>query len=326
MKKFITLKLLLVLLIVACQQNVEEKSDTTTVTTIQTALKEQATKFKSIDINGVNIAYREAGNPDNPTIVLLHGFPSSSQQYRKVLNELSDEFYLIAPDYPGFGNSDFPSPDEYQYTFDNLAKTIDAFLEKKALNSYALMIQDFGAPVGFRIATAHPERVTAIINQNGNAYEEGLGKAWKDIRVLWANRTLETEKAILPAFSLEGLKWQYTHGTRNIENVNPDNWQLDYLRLSRPNAHNAAFDLLYDYQNNLTLYPTWQQYLRDNQPPLLVVWGKNDEFFPESGAAAFKKDVNNIDYNIFNTGHFALEEDGIEIISKMRAFMKTINQ
>ncbi len=326
MKKFITLKLLLVLLIVACQQNVEEKSDTTTVTTAQTVLKEQATKFKSIDINGVNIAYREAGNPDNPTIVLLHGFPSSSQQYRKVLNELSDEFYLIAPDYPGFGNSDFPSPDEYQYTFDNLAKTIDAFLEKKVLNSYALMIQDFGAPVGFRIATAHPERITAIINQNGNAYEEGLGKAWKDIRVLWVNRTLETEKAILPAFSLEGLKWQYTHGTRNIENVNPDNWQLDYLRLSRPNAHNAAFDLLYDYQNNLTLYPTWQQYLRDNQPPLLVVWGKNDEFFPESGAAAFKKDVNNIDYNIFNTGHFALEEDGTEIISKMRAFMKTINQ
>ncbi len=327
MKRFITLKLLFVLLIVACQQKEEEKNITPTVTTNQTSLKElkeQATAFKTININGVNIAYREAGNPENPTIVLLHGFPSSSQQYRKVLNELSDAYYIIAPDYPGFGNSDFPTPDEYEYTFDNLAKTIDAFLEKKTLTSYALMIQDFGAPVGFRIATAHPERITAIINQNGNAYEEGLGKAWESIRTLWANRTAETEKAILPAFSLEGLKWQYTHGTRDLTNINPDTWQLDYLRLSRPHAHAAALDLLYDYKNNVTLYPQWQQYLRDNQPPLLIVWGKNDEFFPESGAAAYKKDVKNIDYNIFDTGHFALEEDGAEILTKMRAFMKTV--
>ncbi len=279
-------------------------------------------KYKELEVNGVNIAYREAGNPENPTIVLLHGFPSSSQQYRKVLNQLSDEFYLIAPDYPGFGNSDFPSSDKYEYSFDNLAKSIDAFLEKKGINSFAIMIQDFGAPVGFRIATAHPERITAIINQNGNAYEEGLGKAWKEIRVLWANRNAETEKAILPAFSLEGLKWQYTHGTRNIENINPDTWQLDYLRLSRPNAHDVALDLLYDYRNNLTLYPKWQKYLRDNQPPLLIVWGKNDEFFPESGAEAFKKDVKSIDYTIFNTGHFALEEDGNEIINKIKIFMK----
>lgn len=278
--------------------------------------------YKKLNVNGIDIAYREAGNPKNPTIVLLHGFPSSSQQYRKVLNQLSDSYYLIAPDYPGFGNSDFPSSEDYEYTFDNLAKTIDAFLEKKAITSYAIMIQDFGAPVGFRIATAHPERITAIINQNGNAYEEGLGKAWKDIRVLWANRTSETEKALLPAFSLEGLKWQYTHGTREVENIDPDTWQLDYLRLSRPNAHAVAFDLLYDYQNNLTLYPKWQQYLRDNQPPMLIVWGKNDEFFPESGAAAFKKDSKNIDYNIYDTGHFALEEDGDAIIAKIRAFMK----
>ena len=282
------------------------------------------TTFKKTEINGVNIAYREAGNPHNPTIVLLHGFPSSSHQYRKVLNQLADSYHLIAPDYPGFGASDFPLSKDYEYTFDNIAVTIDAFLEKKGINSYALMIQDYGAPIGFRIATAHPERVTAIINQNGNAYEAGLGDAWASTRQLWANRTTATENALLHAFTLEGLEWQYTHGTRNPENVNPDTWHLDFLRLSRPNAHKVNIDLFYDYQNNVKLYPKWQQYLRDNQPPLLIVWGKNDAFFPESGAEAFKKDVKEIDYNILNTGHFALEEDADLIIEKMRNFMQKV--
>jgi pimeloyl-ACP methyl ester carboxylesterase len=284
------------------------------------------TLFKTINIDGVNIAYREAGNPNNPTIVLLHGFPSSSHQYRKVLSQLSDDYHLIAPDYPSFGNSDFPSESEYEYTFDNIAKTMDAFLEKKKIDSYALMIQDYGAPIGFRIATAHPERVTAIINQNGNAYLEGLGEAWAGIRALWKDRNADTEKAILPSFSLEGLKWQYTHGTGNIETINPDTWHLDYLSLSRPNAHQVNLDLFYDYQNNLKLYPKWQKYLRDNQPPLLIVWGKNDAFFPESGAAAFKNDVREIDYNIYDTGHFALEEYGDEIIEKIRIFMMKVER
>jgi len=285
-------------------------------------LKKTAVTYKKLEVDGINIAYRESGNSENPTLVLLHGFPSSSHQYRKVLHQLSDEYHLIAPDYPGFGNSDFPSSENYEYTFDNMAKTINSFLELKGVSTYALMIQDYGAPIGFRIATDHPERVTAIINQNGNAYEEGLGAAWKDVRALWADRNKQTEKALLPVFSLEGLQWQYTHGTRNPENVNPDTWHLDYLRLSRPNAHAVNLGLFYDYQNNLKLYPKWQQYLRDNQPPLLIVWGKNDAFFPESGAEAFKKDVKNIDYNIYNTGHFALEEDGDDIINKMRSFMK----
>lgn len=281
-------------------------------------------KYKMLEVEGIHIAYREAGNTNKPTIVLLHGYPSSSHQYRKVLHQLSDEYHLIAPDYPGFGNSDFPSPDAYEYTFDNIAVTIDAFLEKKEITRYALMMQDYGAPIGFRIATRHPERVTAIINQNGNAYEEGLGEAWDAIRALWANRNESTEKALLPAFTLDGLKWQYTHGTRNPENVNPDTWHLDYLRMSRPNAHKVNIDLWYDYQNNLKLYPQWQQYLRKHQPPMLIVWGKNDEYFPESGAEAFKKDVDTIDYNIYDTGHFALEEDGDEIIEKIRAFMAKV--
>ncbi|CAM4130239.1 alpha/beta fold hydrolase [Zobellia nedashkovskayae] len=283
-------------------------------------------KYRTLEVNGVNIAYREAGDPQNQTIVLLHGFPTSSHQYRKVLNQLSDEFHLVAPDYPGFGNSDFSDASEYEYTFDNLAATIDAFLEKKKITSYALMIQDYGAPVGFRIATAHPERITAIINQNGNAYEEGLGAAWKETKSMWANRNKQTEEALLHAFSLDGLKWQYTHGTRNPENVNPDTWNLDYLRMSRPNAHAMNLNLFYDYRNNIKLYPKWQQYLRDNQPPLLIVWGKNDAFFPESGAIAFKKDVKNIDYNIYDTGHFALEEDADKIIPKMRSFLREIKK
>lgn len=286
----------------------------------------ETTKYKNIEIDGINIAYREAGNPKNPSLVLLHGYPASSHQYRLMLDRLSDTYHLVAPDYPGFGNSDFPSPDRYEYTFDHIAKTMDAFLERKELGSYAIMMQDYGAPIGFRIALAHPERVTAIITQNGNAYEEGLGEEWKAIRELWAHRTEEVERALLPAFSLEGLKWQYTHGTRNPETVSPDTWQLAYLKLSRPNAHKVNLDLWYDYQNNVKQYPQWHKYMREHQPPMLIVWGKNDGYFPESGAAAYKKDLKNIEYNIYDTGHFALEEDGEEIIKKIRSFMDRIEK
>lgn len=326
MKRIVAIYLGASLFFFGCQE--PEKDSRKESLTIQTEVKSQnksymeTTKFKKIEIDGINIAYREAGNPQNPTLVLLHGYPASSHQYRKVLNALSDDYYLIAPDYPGYGNSDFPSPDDYEYTFENIANTMDSFLETKGLSSYAIMMQDYGAPIGFRIANKHPERVTAIINQNGNAYEEGLGKGWELIREFWADRNEKTEKALLSAFTLDGLKWQYTHGTRNPETINPDTWHLDYLRMSRPNAHKVNLDLWYDYQDNVKQYPLWQKYLRDNQPPMLIVWGKNDEYFPEQGAEAFKKDVKNLDYNIYNTGHFALEEDGTEIIKKIRAFMK----
>lgn len=324
MKKFIALPIILLLLVYGCQETENNNIAANIVAKAEISSIKQVTKYRTIEIDGINIAYREAGNPKNPTMVLLHGFPASSYQYRKVLAQLSDEYHLIAPDYPGFGNSDFPNKTEYTYTFDNIANTINSFLEQKGLDSYTLMVQDYGAPIGFRIATAHPERVTAIINQNGNAYEAGLGEAWASTRALWADRNPKTEAALLPVFSLEGLEWQYTHGTRNKENINPDSWHLDYLRLSRPGAHEVNIDLFYDYQNNVKLYPQWQAYLSDEQPPLLIVWGKNDAFFPESGAAAFKKDVKNIDYNIYDTGHFALEEEGTAIIAKIRQFMKNI--
>ena len=325
--KNLVLTVSIVLLFMSCKETVTSETDRMSKTTTFNITSEKSTlKYKTLAVNGINIAYREAGNPKNPTIVLLHGFPASSYQYRKVLAQLSNEFHLIAPDYPGFGNSDFPDAETYTYTFDNIATTIESFLEQKEINSYAIMIQDYGAPIGFRLATAHPERITAIINQNGNAYEEGLGDAWAGIKALWKNRTKETEDALLPAFSLEGLKWQYTHGVRDIETVDPDSYNLDFLRLSRPNAHAVNLDLFYDYQNNVKLYPKWQDYLRDNQPPLLIVWGKNDAFFPESGAEAFKKDVKDIDYNIYDTGHFALEEEGGAIIENIRNFMRNQNK
>lgn len=285
---------------------------------------DRQTAYKSKVIAGMKIAYREAGNPNNPAIVLLHGFPTSSHMYRKVLDGLADAYYLIAPDYPGFGESDFPDPSTFTYSFDNLARVTDAFIESFGLDKFSIMMQDYGAPIGFRIATAHPEKIKAIITQNGNAYEEGLGEGWAGIRELWANQNEETKNALLSYFSVEGLKWIYTHGTRNPELVNPDCWNLDLLKLSRPQAHRAHLDLFYDYRNNLTAYPQWQQYLREYQPPVLVVWGKNDMFFPESGAQAFKKDVKNVECHIYDTGHFALEEEGSSIIVDIRNFMHSV--
>lgn len=276
-------------------------------------------------VEGLDIFYREAGDPAKQTVVLLHGFPTSSHMYREVLAALGDEFHLIAPDYPGFGDSSFPPQSEYTYTFDNIADTMNTFLEQRKLTDYVLMIQDYGAPVGFRIATKHPERIAGFIVMNGNAYEEGLSaEGWGPIFEYWKGKTPELEETIAEnAFSLEGLKWQYTHGTRNPEGILPDNWNLDFMKFSREGQHRMQLDMFYDYQNNLKLYPVWQQYLRDTQPPMLIVWGKNDAFFPEPGAAAYKRDVNNVHYHILDTGHFALEEEGPFIIETMRGFLRT---
>jgi len=274
-------------------------------------------------VNGTKIFYREAGDPSKPSLVLLHGFPSSSHQHRDLIDDLSDAYHVIAPDYPGFGASDFPSPDQYIYSFDNFADTIDTFLEQRGISKYSLMMHDYGAPVGFRIATEHPERVESLLIKNGNAYEEGLNKeVWAPIISLWENSTPELRKTIAEnVYSLGGMQWQYTHGTRNPDAILPDNWLLDYYNLTREGMHDVQLDLFYDYRNNVKLYPEWQAYLKESQPPVLVVWGKNDAFFPVSGAEGYKRDVKDIDYNILDTGHFPLEEEGEFIAQKVRAFL-----
>jgi len=280
------------------------------------------TRYGVEKVQGIDIFFREAGDPANPAIVLLHGYPSSSHQYRNLIRHLSDTYYLIAPDYPGFGNSGHPDRKDFAYTFDNLAKVVDGFLEQRKIHTYSLMIQDFGAPVGFRIATRHPERVQSFIIQNGNAYIEGMSQeAWVPVRAYWKDRSEDNEKALDPAFTMEGLKWEYTHGTRNPESINPDNWQLDYVNHTRPGVKQIMLDLFYDYQTNVELYPEWQAYLREHQPPALIVWGANDAYFPTPGAEGYRRDLKDVDYNILNTGHFALEEDHRLVAEKARAFL-----
>ncbi len=275
-------------------------------------------------VNSVKLFYREAGEPSDSTIVLFHGFPSSSHQYRNLIRDLGDEHHVIAMDYPGFGSSDFPDPKKYKYSFDNIADTVDQFLQQRKISKYSMYLQDYGAPVGMRIAAKYPDRVAALIFQNGNIYDEGLNKeAWAPIMQLWKGRDAELEKKIASnVFGMEGLRWQYTHGTRNPDAILPDNWLLDYNSLSRPGQHAVQLDLFYDYRNNVALYPEWQKYLKKNQPPVLVVWAKNDAFFPVPGAEGLKRDAKDVDYNILDTGHFALEEDGPLIASKILAFMK----
>lgn len=277
------------------------------------------------DVAGVKIFFREAGDPAKPTLVLLHGFPTSSHQYRNLIRDLGDSYHLIAPDYPGFGASDFPSIEEYEYSFDNIARTINQFLEQRGLSNYSLFLQDYGAPIGFRIATANPERVETLIIQNGNTYEEGLNReAWAPIMALWEQGMGATDlKAQIAqnVFSLEGFRWQYTHGTRNPDGILPDNWLLDYAAFSRPGQHEMQLGLFYDYRNNVAKYPEWQAYLRTHQPSTLIVWAKNDAFFPEPGAEGFRRDLEDVDYNFLDTGHFALEEDGDLIAEKIRAFL-----
>ena len=292
---------------------------------------EERTEYSSVrygtqKVGGSGDFFWEAGDPHHPAVVLLHGFPTSSHMYREVLQGLGDKYYLIAPDYPGFGDSSFPSSKEFSYTFDNLAAVIEKFLNARGIEKFVLMIQDYGAPVGLRIAAKHPEKIRGLVIQNGNAYVEGLGdKGWGLILKYWKNKTGATEREIIKqVFSLEGLKWQYTHGTRNPAAILPDNWNLDFMKLSRPGQHEVQLALFYDYQNNLKHYSEWQKFFRDHQPPALIVWGKNDAFFPAAGAEAYKRDLKNIDYNLLDTGHFALEEEAPLILKKMRTFLGTL--
>jgi pimeloyl-ACP methyl ester carboxylesterase len=284
-------------------------------------------RYQTVDVQGLKIFYREAGNPQAPTVLLLHGFPTSSHMYRDLIPLLSDRYHVVAPDLPGFGFSSVPSREQYRYTFDNLAKTIDAFTQTLHLDHYAIQVFDYGAPVGFRLALAHPERVTAIITQNGNAYEEGLGEAWSPIQKYWREPNAENRAVLRDQLTLEGTKFQYEHGAPADRPIAPETYTLDYLLLSRPGVDEIQLDLFLDYASNVKLYPQFQAYFRKERPPLLAVWGKNDPFFVPPGANAFKRDDPNAEVHFFDTGHFALETHVQEIGAEIRRFLdKTLDR
>ncbi|WP_186074476.1 alpha/beta fold hydrolase [Burkholderia gladioli] len=287
------------------------------------AASDDAVSYHTVDVNGVKIFYREAGPKNAPTVLLLHGFPTSSQMFRNLMPQLADRYHVIAPDYPGFGQSDMPAPDRFSYTFDNLAKVIDGFTETLGLTRYALYVQDYGAPVGYRIAAAHPERITAIVAQNGNAYEEGIaGDFWKPLKAYWADRSEANAERLRPLLQLKVTRWHYVDGTRELSHLDPGTWTLDQAYLDRPGNQEIQLDLFYSYGSNVAQYAQWQAYFREYQPPMLIVWGKNDKAFPPVGAHAYLRDLPKAELHLFDTGHFALEEDGAEIGRLMRAFLK----
>jgi pimeloyl-ACP methyl ester carboxylesterase len=278
------------------------------------------THYRTVEIDGTSIFYREAGDPSLPTILLLHGFPASSFMYRDLLELLADRFHLVAPDYPGFGHSD--APGDFTYTFDRLTDVIEKFTDALGLGKYALYMQDFGGPVGFRLASRRPERVTFLVVQNANAYEEGLPDSfWGAVRDMWRDPSSANRAKIAEAgMSLDALEWNYTHGVTDPTKINPDSWLLQNALLNRDGNKDAMLDLLYDYRTNPELYPQWQEYFRTSRPPALIVWGRNDIVFPESGAHPFRRDLPDADFNLLDTGHFALEDHSHEIAGHIRRF------
>ena len=283
------------------------------------------TLHKNVMVNGVNIFYREAGDVNKPTILLLHGYPTSSHMFRNLITDLSVHYHVLAPDYPGFGRSEQPAIKDFDYTFDNMAKIVEGFLLKLNVQKYSIYLMDYGAPVGFRIASKYPEKVEALIIQNGNAYEEGLRDFWIPIKKYWNDYTVENGKPLEGFHSPAGLKWQYTHGVQDTLAISPDNWNIDLQHLTRPENNEIQLAMFYDYRTNVPLYPKWQQYFRDYQPPTLIVWGKNDYIFPAEGAYPYKRDIKQVEFHLLDTGHFALEEKGEEIAIYIRNFLKRNN-
>jgi pimeloyl-ACP methyl ester carboxylesterase len=267
-------------------------------------------KFETVNVDGLNIGYREAGDPAKPKLVLLHGFPASSHQYRNLLPALAGDFHVIAPDYQGFGNSDVPDPATYHYSFDGIAETMEALLAAKGFDRYGLFVQDYGGPVGFRVAARHPEALEWLIVQNSNAYEEGFTAAWDGFRnALWKNRSPETEKPLADFLTHDAIKGIYLHGSPRPELISPDNWESDFGFMQRPNAIRVNLDLFYDYRTNVALYPAWQKFLRDRQPKTLIFWGQDDPFFTPEGGEAFLRDLRHAEMHRLDAGHFAVEDN-----------------
>jgi pimeloyl-ACP methyl ester carboxylesterase len=280
-----------------------------------------ATTYRSADVDGFKVFYREAGQPGAPKLLLLHGFPSSGHMFRDLIPRLADRFHIIAPDLPGFGQSDMPGREAFTYTFENIAKVIGRFTEVVGFDRFAIYVFDYGAPTGFRLALSHPERITAIISQNGNAYEEGLSDGWNPIRAYWEDASSANREALRAMLTHDTTFWQYTHGVPDTTLVSPDGYSLDDFYLSRPGADEIQLDLFGDYKSNVALYPSFQEYFRTHRPPFLAVWGKNDPFFLPPGAEAFKRDIPDAVVRFFDTGHFALETHASEIASAITEFL-----
>ena len=278
-------------------------------------------RYRTATVDGRNVFYREAGDAEDPNLLLLHGFPSSSHMFRNLIPLLADRFHIVAPDLPGFGFSDAPDRAEFDYTFDNLAKVIEGFTDAISLSRYAIYVFDYGAPVGFRLALARPERVTAIISQNGNAYEEGLSTGWNPIQKYWQEPNAANRQALRAFLTPETTKWQYLHGVPDETLVAPESHALDSALLARPGNDEIQLDLFLDYASNVALYPKFQEYFRTKRPPLLAVWGRNDPFFLPPGAEAFLRDNPNAEVHFYDTGHFALETHVQEIATAIRAFL-----
>ena len=276
-----------------------------------------ATAYQTVDVDGLKLFYRQAGPTDAPKLLLLHGFPTSSHMFRDLIPQLADRFHIIAPDLPGFGQSDAPKAN----SFDSIADTIERFTEIVGFDRFAVYVFDYGAPTGFRLAIRHPERITAIITQNGNAYVEGLSDGWNPIRAYWQDASPANRDALRAMLTPQTTYWQYSHGVGDPSALSPDGYTLDNHYLTREDTAQVQLDLFLDYRNNLALYPTFQAYFRTHQPPLLAVWGRNDPFFLPPGAEAFKRDIPGARVTFFDTGHFALETHAAEIAAEIRGFL-----
>ncbi len=283
--------------------------------------QDEAIHYRTVEIEGQEIFYREAGNEKAPTVLLLHGFPTSSHMFRNLIPDLAKRYHVIAPDYPGFGQSSMPAADEFDYTFDHLASLMEQFIEEVSLERYSLYLMDYGAPVGFRIAANHPERIDSLIIQNGNAYDEGLREFWDPIKAYWADSSEKNRDALRGLLTSDATRWQYTEGVRDVTAISPDNWLIDQRGLDREGNQEIQLDLFLSYGSNPPLYPEWQAYFREHQPPTLLTWGKNDPIFPEEGAHPYRRDLKNLEFHILDTGHFALEEDGDVIAGLISDFL-----